>query len=63
MNKKNLIRYVIGMGIASVWVFVASNTALAVPECDCTVYNYPEPGDDLPGLIVGGECFLDPCSS
>lgn len=41
-----------------------SDAAVLVPDCDCMIYNDPEPGDSYPGLRDWtGECQADPCST
>lgn len=69
MHVKKLVRFAIGVGVlCTAGLGVASAIAAGsgeslVPDCDCTVHNWPNPGDSLPGLRVDGECFLDPCAS
>jgi hypothetical protein len=69
MNTKKLVR---GAAIVVILAgaFVVGNSAAStltagelVPDCDCTVHNWPNPGDEKPGVRVDGECFLDPCAT
>lgn len=40
------------------------NSAAMVPDCDCTIHNYPKPGDTLHGKRdEKGECFATPCAT
>lgn len=41
----------------------ASSAAEMVPDCNCTIHNYPNPGDTLHGVRKDGECFADPCAT
>ncbi len=69
MNTKKLLRRVVGVAALVAAFVVGTDLASTlkaremVPECDCTVHNYPKPGDSLPGVRVNGECFLDPCGT
>jgi len=74
MNKNAIKVVVVGLmltfcGVAIALVGTGGNAATAdsgfvmVPDCNCTVNNYPNPGDTLHGVRVDGECFADPCAT
>lgn len=60
---RNLIHYAVGLGVAGAAILGMEQSAAAVPECNCTVVNYPSPGNYTPGLRVDGDCYLEPCGS
>jgi hypothetical protein len=71
MKGKNLVRrasFAVVLAAALVAGTSAASrlTAGDPPECDCIVYNYPEPGEHQAGYVVeDGEyriCFMDECS-
>lgn len=65
-NKLLLAAFVLAVAVAA---FITSSQAVAyddaalVPDCDCTIHNYPSPGDTLHGVRKSGECFADPCAT
>lgn len=62
--KRSLIHYTSGVAVAGAWVLGFGSPVAAVPECDCTVHNFPEPGKSTPAVRdEWGECQLDPCAS
>jgi hypothetical protein len=69
MKTKQLVRGV-ALGVFLAGAFVVGSSAAStlsggdnVPDCDCTVHNWPNPGDKNPGIRVDGECYLDPCAT
>ncbi|HEY0876575.1 MAG TPA: hypothetical protein VGD94_24080 [Vicinamibacterales bacterium] len=71
MNTRMLVRrVVVGAVLAVAFVVgisVASTLAAGelVPDCNCKVHNWPNPGDEKPGLRneEDGQCYLDPCGT
>lgn len=67
MPKKKLVLAVVLVAALVAGFLVSSGGAFAakamVPDCNCTIHNYPEPGDTLHGVRVNGECFADPCAT
>lgn len=71
MDIKKMVRIAVSAGIVGGGAFAVVNTvaaknaaqALLVPDCNCTVNNWPNPGQSAPGLRVDGLCYLDPCGS
>lgn len=65
MRKKLLIATALVFVLSVTFVVTAgqaSDAGALVPDCDCTIYNDPDPGDSYPGLKDWkGECQPDPC--
>ena len=62
--RRNLTHYAIGVGVAGAFTLAFESPVAAVPDCNCSVYNYPNPGNGpIPGVRVDGNCYLDPCGS
>jgi hypothetical protein len=69
MNMRVLVRRVVIVAVLVAAFVVGTNVVSThaarplVPDCNCHVYNWPNPGDKIPGVRYepGGECYADPC--
>lgn len=67
MNRKKLL-YTVSIGvvcIAALMLGVNATASGTPPDCNCLIFNWPEPGEMLPGVVVDRDenvCYAMECN-